>query len=192
MSSREDEDDALVARVARGDETACRRLLDRHLGPVVAFAARILGDAVEAEDVAQESFLALWRRASRWRPGEARVSTWLHRVAKNACIDRLRRRREVALEVAGDPRDPMVDPGADPGAEFERRERAAIVAGAIAVLPERQRIALVLAYYQDLGNIEAAAVMEIGVEALESLLARARRRLREELASRRPELLGEP
>ncbi len=190
MSTREDEDDALVARVARGDETACRRLLDRHLGPVVAFAARILGDAVEAEDVAQESILALWLRASRWRPGEARVSTWLHRVAKNACIDRLRRRREVALEAAGDPRDPMVDPGA--GAEFERRERAAIVARAIAVLPERQRIALVLAYYQDLGNIEAAAVMEIGVEALESLLARARRRLREELASRRPELLGEP
>ncbi len=188
MSSREDEDDALVARVARGDETACRRLLDRHLGPVVAFAARILGDAVEAEDVAQESFLALWRRASRWRPGEARVSTWLHRVAKNACIDRLRRRREVALEAAGDP----IDPVADPGAELEARQRAVIVAGAIAVLPERQRIALVLAYYQDLGNIEAAAVMEIGVEALESLLARARRRLREELASRRPELLGEP
>lgn len=188
MGIRADEDDELVARVATGEGAACRRLLDRHLGRIVGFAARVLGDGAEAEDVAQETFLALWRHATGWRAGEARLGTWLHRVARNACIDRLRRRREVGLEAAGDPPDPEADPGAD----LDRADVARIVGQAIARLPERQRIALVLAHYQDLGNIEAAAVMEVSVEALESLLARARRGLRQELAARRPELLGEP
>ena len=189
MGDRGDEDDdALVARVAHGDAGACRLLLARHLGPVHGFATRVLGDAMEAEDVAQEAFVALWRRAHGWRAGEARLSTWLHRVAKNACIDRLRRCRESVLEASGD----LADPAPGPDAALVRDDTARIVGQAIAALPERQRLALVLAHYQELGNIEAAAVMEVSIEALESLLARARRGLRAELAARRAELLGEP
>ncbi len=188
MGIRAGEEDELVARVASGDRAACRQLLDAHLRRIIAFAARVLGDGTEAEDVAQEAFLALWRRAPEWRAGEARLSTWLHRVARNACIDRLRRRRELGLEAAGDPPDPRAGPDAD----LARRDVALVVGQAVAGLPERQRLALVLAHYQELGNIEAAAIMEVSVEALESLLARARRGLREALAARRPELLGEP
>ncbi len=179
-------DETLLARVAEGDETACRVLVDRHLGPIVAFSRRILGDAVEAEDVAQDTFIALWRHAARWRPGEARLSTWLHRVAKNRCIDRLRRRTAVPLEEAPEP----VDPGPGPADELERADVARVVEAAILALPERQRIAVMLCHYQELGNIEAAAAMEVSVEALESLLSRGRRCLRETLSTRRLELLG--
>ena len=182
-----DSDEALLARVAKGDEAACRTLLGRHLGPIVAFAARLLGDPTEAEDVAQETFLALWRQAGRWRQAEARLTTWLHTVARNAALDRLRRRRTVPLDEVPEPPDPA--PG--PAQAVQAGDVARVVEAAIGTLPERQRAALVLCHYQELSNIEAAAVMELGVEAVESLLSRARRGLRERLADQMPELLGE-
>lgn len=180
-------DTALLARVAEGDEAACRTLLSRHLGPIVAFAARLLGDSTEAEDVAQETFLALWRQAGRWRQGEARLSTWLHTVARNGALDRLRRQRTVPLEEAPEP----VDPNPGPAQAVQARDVARVVEAAVLALPERQRAALALCHYQELSNIEAAAVMELSVEALESLLSRGRRGLRERLADEMPELLGE-
>ena len=85
-------DDELVARVANGDETACRLLVDRHLSRVIAVARRMLGNQSDAEEVAQEVFLRVWTHADRWEPGRAQFSTWLHRVATNLCLDRLRRR----------------------------------------------------------------------------------------------------
>ncbi len=180
-------DEVLLARVAEGDETACRVLLGRHLGPIVAFAARLLGDSTEAEDVAQETFLALWRQAGRWRPGAARLSTWLHTVARNGALDRLRRRRTVPLEEAPEP----VDPGPGPAQAVQALDVARVVEAATRTLPERQRAALALCHYQELSNIEAAAVLELSVEALESLLSRGRRGLRQRLADQMPELLGE-
>ncbi|MDP6705977.1 MAG: RNA polymerase sigma factor [Alphaproteobacteria bacterium] len=180
-------DEALLARVAEGDEAACRVLVARHLGPIVAFAGRLLGDPAEAEDVAQDAFLALWRHAARWRPGGARLTTWLHKVAMNGAFDRLRRRRGAPLEAAGDP----VDPAPGPAAALQAQDVARTVAAALGTLPERQRAALVLAHYQELSNIEAAAVMEVSVEALESLLSRGRRSLRQRLAAKMPDLLGE-
>lgn len=180
-------DEALLVRVAEGDETACRVLLGRHLGSIVAFAARLLGDPTEAQDVAQETFLALWRQAGRWRQAEARLSTWLHTVARNGALDRLRRRRTVPLEEAPEPADPA--PG--PAQAVQVLDVARVVEAAILTLPERQRAALALCHYQELSNIEAAAVLELSVEALESLLSRGRRGLRERLADQMPELLGE-
>ncbi len=180
-------DEALLTRVAEGDEEACRTLLGRHLGPIVAFAARLLGDSTEAEDVAQETFLALWRQAARWRSGEARLSTWLHTVARNAALDRLRRRRSVPLDEVPEP----PDPGPGPAQTIQNQDVGRVVEAALLALPERQRTALVLCHYQELTNIEAAAVMELSVDALESLLARGRRTLRQRLADSMPELLGE-
>jgi RNA polymerase sigma-70 factor (ECF subfamily) len=169
-----DPDLPLLNRIGRGDPDAVQAMVARKLPRLLALAARMIGDPAEAEDVAQECFVRLWRQASRWRSGGARIDTWLHRVALNLCYDRLRKRREVAVAILPD----RADPGPAPDARLAEADEARRVAQALQALPERQREAILLHYYQDMSNIDAAAVMEISVEALESLLARARRRLR--------------
>lgn len=174
-----DPDEPLVRAVAQGDSRAVAALVQRRLPAVLALARRMLGDAVEAEDIAQEAFLRAWRAAPDWRFGEARFSTWLHRVAVNLCLDRIRKRREDLDPDAG-----AESPDGAPNAEalLETRERAKRVAAAVQALPERQRAAVVLCHFQELGNIEAAEILEVSVEALESLLGRGRRALRAALS----------
>lgn len=173
-----DPDAALIERVGQADPAAVRTLVARKLPRVLALAARLLGDRNEAEDVAQETFMRAWKQAPHWREGEARFDTWLHRVALNLCYDRLRAHRETLVDEIPD----EADPAAAPDAELEARSRGEHVRAALAALPARQREALVLTYYQELSNIEAAGLMGISVDALESLLARARRSLRAQLA----------
>lgn len=182
MSER-DPDAELLVQVGRQDPAAVRSLVARKLPRLLALAMRMLGDRMEAEDVAQEVFVRIWKQASRWREGDAKFDTWMHRVALNLCYDRLRGRREDPRE---DPHDGMpdaVDPAATPDAQLEARARHERVRAALAGLPARQREALVLTYYQEMSNFDAAALMGITVDALESLLARARRTLRAQLAS---------
>jgi RNA polymerase sigma-70 factor (ECF subfamily) len=152
---------------------------------VVAFAWRLLGERASAEDVAQETFLRLWRQAGRWEP-RARLRTWLMTVAHNLCMDQLRRRREDVLGQADEPEDPA--PG--PDALRQQAQLAASVTAALAQLPPRQRAAIALVHFDELSGKDAAAIMEISVEALESLLARARRRLHALLAAERGRLIG--
>lgn len=171
-------DDALVARVARGETGAAQTLVARQLPRILALAYRMLGDVAAAEDVAQETLLRAWREAPRWRPGRARFDTWMHRVAINLCYDRLRRTREVLTAEPPDRPDPQLSAEA----RLHLGQRAARVAAAVLALPERQREAVVLCHYQELGNIEAGQVMGISVEAVESLLSRGRRTLRSVLA----------
>lgn len=173
-----DPDEDLLARVADGDPAAVRALVARKLPRLMSLGQRMLGEAAEAEDVAQETFLRVWKQAPKWKPGGARFDTWLHRVALNLCYDRLRKRREVVTD------DPPERPDPAPSAErgLEARDTAVRVAQALQGLPERQREAIVLCHYQELGNIEAAKVMGVSVEALESLLGRGRRALRARLA----------
>lgn len=179
-----DPDAELVQRVGRGDPAAARTLVAQKLPRLLALATRMLGDRGEAEEVAQESLLRVWRHAASWRPGLARFDTWLHRVALNLCHDRLRRRRwEQPAPQLPEP----ADPAPLPEQRLAQRGRAQRVAAALRALPERQREAIVLQYYQEMSNVQAAAVMEISVEALESLLARARRSLREALQGERDE-----
>jgi RNA polymerase sigma factor (sigma-70 family) len=178
-----DPDAELVARVGERDPAAVRTLVARKLPRLLALATRLLGDRMEAEDVAQEAFVRVWKQAPRWRAGEARFDTWLHRVALNLCYDRLRGHREELVDTVPEAPDP--DP--TPDAQLESRARDARVRAALAALPARQREALVLNYYQELSNLEAAALMGISVDALESLLARARRGLRAQLAGSGPE-----
>ena len=180
-------DAELMRRVAAGDAGASRVLVDRELGALLALAYRILGNRAEAEDVAQESFLRLWRMARRWQP-KAKVRTWLSRVAYNLSIDRLRVRK---------PSDPIDEaalpaPGGGPSSALQRDQVAHIVETAIAQLPDRQRAAIALVHYQEFSNIEAAETLGVSVDALESLLARGRRSLRSALADQRTDLLGEP
>ena len=171
---RADPDEELVARIARGEPGAANEFVALKLARILALARRMLTDPTEAEDVAQEVFLRVWRHAPAWKPGAARFDTWMHRVALNLCYDRLRRRREAPMDQPPDPPDP--GPGPDRG--LMAADTGAQVARAMARLPDRQREAVVLCHYQELSNIEAAALMSVSVEALESLLARARRGLR--------------
>ena len=182
MATTVDHDEDLVRRVGEGDPAAIQAMVARKLPRMLSLARRMLGDAAEAEDVAQEAMLRAWRQAPRWTPGQARFDTWLHRVGLNLCYDRLRRRREIATDVLPD----GVDDGPAPDRGLLAAETGARVEAALARLPERQREAIVLCHYQELGNIEAAALMEISVEALESLLSRGRRALRTALADIAP------
>jgi RNA polymerase sigma-70 factor (ECF subfamily) len=176
--SERDPDAELLAGVARQDPAAVRSLVARKLPRLLALATRMLGDRMEAEDVAQEVFVRIWKQAPRWREGEAKVDTWVHRVALNLCYDRLRGRREVPDDDLPD----EVDPAALPDAALEARAQDERVREALAALPARQREALVLNYYQEMSNIDAAALMGITVDALESLQAPPRRNLRAQLA----------
>jgi RNA polymerase sigma-70 factor (ECF subfamily) len=175
----DDPDAELLARIGRGEPEAMRELVARKLARLVALAERLLGRRGEAEDVAQEVFVRAWKQAARWQPGNARVDTWLHRVALNLCYDRLRARRDE--EPYDESHDAIADVAPIPEQALQARQRRDRVAAALARLPARQREALVLQYYQELSNREAAALMEVGIEALESLLARARRSLRAQL-----------
>lgn len=180
----EPSDDALLTAFGNGDALAARDLTARLTPRAFAYAARILGDAAEAEDVTQEAMLRLWRMAPDWRPGEAQVSTWLYRVVSNLCTDRLRRRRGVALDAIPEPPDER--PGAE--AELLQAARASALEKALHKLPERQRQAVVLRHIEGLGNPEIAQIMDIGVAAVESLTARGKRALAADLAERREEL----
>lgn len=183
MAKVADPDEDLVKRVGAGDPAAVQAMVARKLPRMLSLAQRMLGDAAEAEDVAQEAMLRAWKQAPRWMPGQARFDTWLHRVALNLCYDRLRRRREIATDVIPD----HIDDGPAPDRGLLAAETGAQVQAALSRLPPRQREAIVLCHYQELGNIEAAALMEISVEALESLLSRGRRALRTALADIAPQ-----
>jgi RNA polymerase sigma factor (sigma-70 family) len=164
--------------VAQGDPAAVRALVARKLPRLLGLAGRMLGDPGEAQDVAQDAFLRVWKQAPNWRPGQAKFDTWLHRVAMNLCYDRLRRRREQPTDAPPD----RPDEGPAPDRGLLAAETGVRVNAALQDLPERQREAIVLCHYQELGNIEAAQVMGVSVEALESLLGRGRRTLRAALA----------
>ncbi|GGH55760.1 RNA polymerase sigma factor [Frigidibacter albus] len=178
-------DEALLVLYANGDPEAARALTLRLAPMALRLAARMLGERTEAEDVAQEAMLRLWRVAPDWRQGEAKVSTWLYRVTSNLCTDRLRRRgRSVALDAVAEPEDGR--PGAVAG--LIEADRATALEAALAALPDRQRQAVVLRHLEGLTNPEIAEIMEIGVEAVESLTARGKRALTAALGGRREEL----
>lgn len=176
-----------VRRIGAGDAAAAASLVRRRSPRILAVARRMLNDQAEAEDITQEVFLRVWTHAANWQPGGAKFETWLHRVAVNLCLDRLRRRRETP---AGDALPERPDETPDAEQSMWQDQRAARVRQAIEALPERQRAALELCSFQELTNIEAAAALEISVDALESLLARARRTLRENLSREVADLLG--
>lgn len=180
-------DSALLVAFANGDAQAGRQLVGR-LGPMLfGYAARVLGDHGEAEDVVQETMLRLWKMAPDWRQGEAKVSTWAYRVTMNLCTDRLRQRRarpQVALDSAA-------EPPADLASAVElmtARQRSEMLDAALSVLPDRQRQAVVMRHLEGFSNPEIAEIMDIGVEAVESLTARGKRALKKALYGKREEL----
>jgi RNA polymerase sigma-70 factor (ECF subfamily) len=180
-----DEEIELMQRTGQGDAQAYRALADHFLPRIVAYCTRLLGNPTEAEDVAQETFLRLWKQADRWKP-DARLSTWLFRIAHNRCIDRLRKRRESSPDHLD-----RQSIGDRPSALMLRKQIASAVELALSELPERQRAAISLSHYEGLSNPEIAEVLDVSVEAVESLLSRGRRTLRRELASLHAHLQGQ-
>jgi len=170
-------DGDLLKRVVAGDQTAFRALLARHLPRMVATGRRLLGGDSDAEDVAQEAALRLWRNAARIEVGEAGLGGWLYRVTTNLALDRLRSRRSDGpdaldyMSVAPDQQRKLIE--RDLGVRVDKELQA---------LPERQRTALVLCHFEGLSMSDAGNIMGISAEAIESLLARGRRTLRAALA----------
>jgi len=178
-------DEALLVAYGNGDRDAAMMLTARLSPRVLAFAARMLrGDRHEAEDVTQEAMLRLWKIAPDWRQGEAKVTTWLYRVTANLCTDRLRKRRAVGIDAIPEPEDGR--PGA--AAAMMEAARARALQAALDDLPERQRVAVTLRHLEGRSNPEIAEVLEISVEAVESLTARGKRALAASLGQRREEL----
>lgn len=181
-------DDALMVLFANGDGQAAGVLAYRHTGRVLALALRMLGDQAEAEDVAQDALMRLWKIAPDWRQGEAKVSTWLYRVASNLCLDRLRKhsgkRATQDIDSVPEPQDerPSVE------SDLIARDRAEALQKALQDLPDRQRQAVSLRFLQELTNPEVAEVMEVSVEAVESLLSRGKRALAQALDAQKMEL----
>lgn len=174
------DDDAVMTRIAARDAVAFGRVVDAQAGMLHRVAYRMIGDAAEAEDVAQEALLRLWSTAERWRPGQAGIAAWLTRVAVNLCLDRLRRRRFASDEPVPERADEA--PGADETMAAESLRLLALAA--LGELSERHRAAIVLTYYEDLPNAAAAEALEMKVKAFESLLLRARSAMRGALAAR--------
>ena len=175
--------DALEAQLmafARGDARAARAIIAALAPRLLAFSTRMLGDAAEAEDVVQETLLRLWRAAPDWRPDGAKVSTWAFRVASNLAIDRLRRRARAPIAV-GDETEHVIDAAPSAVERMTEHERRAALDAAVQKLPERQRQAVILRHVEGLTNPEIAAIMDIGIEAVESLTARGRQELKARL-----------
>lgn len=170
----EDSDDDLVARIAARDHSAMRLASERHAPMVWRVAYRMLGDATEAEDIAQESFLKLWNHAGRWQADRAGIAPWLKRVAVNQCLDRLRRKRFASNDALPEREDdaPLAD------RQIEAVETRQVVKDCIEALPDRQRAAVILTYYEEQANQGAADTMQLKLKALESLLVRARASLK--------------
>jgi RNA polymerase sigma-70 factor (ECF subfamily) len=173
LDDSEIHDDALMVLYANGDSAVAGILARRHASRVLALAYRMLNDQAEAEDVTQEAMLRLWKIAPEWRRGEAKVSTWLYRVASNLCLDRLRKKRGVGLDDIPEPEDDA------PSAEeaMLQQARKASLQEALDALPERQKLAVTLRHIEELTNPEIASVMDISVEAVESLTSRGKRAL---------------
>lgn len=183
MAAR-DADAALLARYAAGDDAAARLLAARLSPRAYGHAYRVLGDAAEAEDVTQEAMLRLWKQSADWDAGRAQAATWLYRVVANLCTDRLRQRRTETLD--------EIDAPADPGPSIETRlqdtARHDALQAALLRLPERQRQAVVLRHLEGLANPQIAEILDVGVEAVESLTARGKRALTADLAAQRDAL----
>ncbi len=164
-----------MSRIANGDREAFSEVVQLYMLDLYRFACSILGDKSRAEDITQETCMRLWTRAAQWSP-EGRIKNWLFRITHNLCIDEIRSRR--AEHTIDDFIFTIADQSPDAAASYADGQVSRLVTRALFALPERQRTALTLVHYSEYSNNEAARIMNVSVDALESLLARGRQNLR--------------
>ncbi len=170
-------DESLLARICDGDHQAFAILVRRHTNRFFAAAYRFTGHVQEAEDVVQEAFLKLWQKPQAWDEKRGvRFTTWFYRVVVNGALDTVRKKRpqdgQDVLDGLGDGRESVES-------LIQKAEYEEILENAIQALPERQRAALNLCFYEEMSNKEAAEILDVNIKALESLLMRAKAGLRD-------------
>lgn len=174
-----------MVAVAAGDNSAFRMLVERHQNLVIGTAARMVGTA-EAEDLAQKVFLNVWKAAPRWRP-KARVTTWILTITRRLVFNESRRRTRTRISPSSSSGEgqegEFPDPGPDPSETLQRVELHDAIRSALATLPEKERLAVILREYEGLPYDEIAEVLGTSLPAVKSLLFRARGSLRMRLSS---------
>jgi RNA polymerase sigma-70 factor (ECF subfamily) len=178
MQFHDQPDSEIVRQIQSGDAAAFDELMRRYKRPVVNFVFRMLGNAEDADDVAQDVFVRVYQNLDTYRP-ETKFSTWLFALARHAAIDRIRwrtRHRTESIESA-----PEMAASSGTTEEVNAREVGDQIAAAIAKLPEDQRTAVVLSEYQGMSYAEIAGVMRCSEKSVESRLYRAKQTLRKGL-----------
>lgn len=169
-----DPDADLISSLKAGDEKALSQLMDRHLTTIYNLAYYMVGDQMSAEDISQTVFLKTWKNISKWESGQAKLITWMRRVATNACLDYLRKKKPVYTDAV-----PEIEDQADtPFEALSRQSQSDRIRTALQHLSDKQRMAVTLSYYQELSQREGAAAMNISEGAYESLLVRGRKALK--------------
>lgn len=186
LTSDECDDIQLMTKVAAGDEIAFRALIERHQNAVVGTVAKMMGSPTDAEDIAQQVFLRIWKSAKRYKP-QAKFTTYLFTITRNLVFNETKkrsRRKNHSLDEAQENTDlQLPSGGTNPDQDLRQKELQQTVNAAIAALPEAQRTALILRRYEDMSYEDIAAVMKCSVSSIKSHLFRARGSLRESLAS---------
>lgn len=181
--SAEQTDEVLLAAHVAGDPDAFSELVHRHRDRLWAVALRTMGDSHEAEDALQDALISAFRRAEQFR-GEAKVTTWLHRIVVNACLDRLRRR--TARPTSPLPEHDTVDSGLQPAEDhIEQRETQILIAQALAELPADQRDAVMLVDIEGWPIEDAARMLNCPSGTVKSRCSRGRAKLAKRLADLR-------
>lgn len=176
-------DEQLMEAVATGDGHAFDALVRRHLPRAYAIARRVLSNQADAEEAAQDAFTKIWVKAADWQPGRAKFTTWLHRIVVNSALDLARKRQPGFVADAETVLATLADASPSVEARLGQNEEEAQVRTAIAALTPEQRAAITLCYFEHYTNPEAASMMGIHLKALEGLLVRARKKLRETLST---------
>jgi RNA polymerase sigma-70 factor (ECF subfamily) len=178
-------DEELMLAICKGEQSAYQTVVKEHLKPISHYAYRLLGNQKDTEDITQETFLKLWINAATWQPEKSKLTTWLHRITHNLCVDYLRKHSRVQTQDNFE--EHLVDSSEetnDRNVDFTQRdlcrdsEKIRILDSALNQLPESQRSAIMLCTVQNFSNKEAAVIMDISVKALESIIARGKRTLK--------------
>ena len=176
------EDAALIEQISNGDHAAFSQLVERHSERFYALAWRMTSNDQDAEDVVQDCFLKLWNTPDLFDPSKGtKFTTWFYRIVSNRAIDHIRKRKKT---VGTEDFDWIESEQAGQLQDYQDQQQQVLLEQAIAELPDKQKLALNLCFYEGLSNKEAAEVIGVGVKALESLLMRAKSKLKDNLARR--------